>query len=55
MREQVAEVSKYMIRMYLSYAPTFLKALKYSNVDTYCIGIYGICPQVSTGSVCACA
>lgn len=36
------------------YAPTILKGLKCSNLDTYHIGIYGICPQVSVGSICAC-
>lgn len=37
----------------LKYVLTFLKALKYSNLDTYGISIYGICPQACTGSVCA--
>lgn len=38
----------------LEYAPTFLKGLKYSNLDTYHVGIYGICPKANTGSICTC-
>lgn len=36
----------------LEYEPTFLKGFKDSNLDSYHIGIYGICPQVSIRSVC---
>ena len=38
----------------LEYAPTILKGLKCSSLDTGRIGIYGICPQVGIGSICAC-